>query len=361
MLVKQKTLIFENGRSFTGYSFGSEREAVGEVVFCTSMVGYQEILTNPANKGKIMVFTYPIIGSYGLSDEDYESSSITVSALIVREYNDFPSNFRYTKTLAEQLQENNVPGLYGIDTRELTQMLRSEGIMRAVLKDSSQDEINLDELFSDMTDVTLAQVSSKKVWYSRTSNYRYNLVAIDCGITNSIIKTLNAYGCNVIVVPYNSSKHEILSLRPDGVIISDGPGYPSDADIPTEIISELSRENIPILGIGFGLLAVAVAFGAKLDDTKLIHFGSNHPVVDIDGRIEIVTQNHSLTTDISSLADDIVVTHRNLMDNSIEGISVKGKHISAVSFYPASIDEKGRSYIYNDFLAAIDNSVRKDS
>ena len=352
-LVNKRKLVFENGREFHGYSFGTEDNIVGELVFCTSMVGYQEIVTNPAYKGMIVMFTYPVIGSYGLSDEDYESGAITIAGLVVREYNDFPSNFRYTKTLAEAMEEYGVPGIYGLDTREITEMLRETGIIRAALVDSSLTHEEIKNLFiKSNSSPLLSEVSSRKIWYSRTPNYRYNVVALDCGITNSAIKSLKQRGCNVIVVPYDTSHERILSFNPHGIYISDGPGYPNDIEIVVNAIESLKGE-IPILGVGLGMLAIAKAYGASIDEKRVMHFGSNHPVKNlVNEKIEIPAQNHSYIMSEENLKKtDITVTNRNIIDNTVEGIRIKGKPISAVAFTPeVTVDDTGTAYIYDNFL-----------
>ena len=355
---KRKKLVFENGREFLGYGFGSDACVVSEVVFCTSMVGYQEIISTPAYKGKMILFTYPIIGSYGLSDEDYESGSLTASGIIVREYNDFPSNFRYTKTLAEAMEEGNIPGIYGVDTRELTQMLRHEGIIKAVLGDESLSEEEIAEMFLSYKGTpSIADVSSKKIWYSRTPNFRYNVAVVDCGVTNSIIQSLNSRGCNVIIVPYNTPEEDILALRPHGVLISDGPSYPKDLQTVVDLIKSLAGK-VSILGIGLGFLAITKAFGGGISEKRVMHYGSNHPVRNLNtGKIEITAQNHSYTADEEQIKEtDLRVTHRNLTDDSIEGIEaiIGGRKVSAVSYYPeCTSDDTDTAYIYDDFIADI--------
>lgn len=363
-MTKIRKIVFENGREFSGYPFGTDSQTVSEVVFCTSMVGYQEVLTNPAYKGKIVLFTYPIIGSYGLSDEDYESGTMTASGVIVREYNDFPSNFRYTKTLSEEMQECSIPGIYGVDTREIVQMLREEGIMKAAIVDEDTNRQEIKRLLQEETYIpSISDISSKKTWYSRTSNYRYNVVAIDCGITSSMIKSLKSRGCNIIIVPYNSSQQEIYSYRPHGIYISDGPGYPKDADVVVNTIKGFIGK-MPILGVGFGFLAIASAFDGRVSDTQVMHFGSNHPVRNlINSKIEITSQSHSHIIDENSIKDSsIKITHRNLTDNTIEGISLEDKSISAIAYHPeCTVDDTDTAYIYDNFIESIEREgIGKD-
>ncbi|MBO5346256.1 MAG: carbamoyl phosphate synthase small subunit, partial [Paludibacteraceae bacterium] len=207
MLNYNKKIVLENGYEFFGYGFGADREVVNEIVFNTSMVGYQEIISDPSYTGQMVVMTYPLIGNYGITDEDYETKFPTCGGLIVREYNDVPSNFRYTKTLNEVLEEHNIPGIMGIDTRRLTRIIRSEGSQRVIITDinTSKEEALRRIAETPVMHDHVAQVSCKKRWFSRTPNHKYDVVAIDCGIKYNIIRALNARGCNVTVVPYNTT------------------------------------------------------------------------------------------------------------------------------------------------------------
>ena len=226
-----RKIVLQDGRELYGKSFGAERDTVCELVFNTSMVGYQEIVSDPSYTDQLVVMTYPVIGNYGITDEDYETKIPTIGGLAVRDYNDIPSNFRYTETLSEILNEYNIPAISGIDTRMLTRIIRDEGSQRAFL---TAAECPLEEALAVLradrprTDA-VSRVSCKKKWYSRTANPRYNVVAIDCGIKHNIIRHLNRRGCNVTIVPYDTRPEEILALRPDGLFISNGPGNPEDA------------------------------------------------------------------------------------------------------------------------------------
>lgn len=225
-----KKIVLENGEEFYGYGFGADREAVNEIVFNTSMVGYQEILSDPSYTDQMVVMTYPLIGNYGTAEEDYETKFPTIGGMIVREYNDTPSNFRYTKTLAEVFEEHGIPAIWGIDTRRLVRIIRDEGSQKVMIASSATPaaealaRLRAYELPHDM----VRRVSCKKRWFSRTANHRYDVVAIDCGIKYNIIRKLNEKGCNVTVVPYDISVEELLAFRPDGVFLSNGPGDPAD-------------------------------------------------------------------------------------------------------------------------------------
>ena len=349
-----RKLILENGEEYYGYGFGAKEDRVCEIVFNTSMVGYQEIISDPSYAGQAVVMTYPLIGNYGIADEDYESRTMAVSALIVREYNDQPSNFRYTKTLGEVLEENHIPGIYGLDTRMLTRHIRDNGTCRALLCDASVSAEEGKRIIAETPAATdlVAQVSCKKRWYSRTSNHAYNVVAIDCGARLSFIHALNDRGCNVTVVPYNTSAETISQLNPDGILVSNGPGNPNDVPEVVETLREL-RGKYPMFGIGMGNLLIALACGAKVSKLKFGHHGANYPVRCIaDGNLEITGQNHGYAIDADSVeAADLTVTHINIMDNTIEGIESASDKLFSVQFHPDNADgPHGRANIFDKFV-----------
>ncbi len=248
-----KKIVLENGREFYGYGFGAKVEAVNEIVFNTSMVGYQEIISDPSYTGQMVVMTYPLIGNYGITDEDFETRVPTMGGLIVREYNDIPSNFRYTKTVGEVLEENGIPGIEGVDTRALTRIIRSEGSQKVLIcepylsHEEAMDKLKKARLPRDQ----VARVSCKKRWYSRTAGPRFDVVAVDCGIKLNIIRRLNERGCNITVVPYDTSAAEIMALRPDGLFLSNGPGDPEDVPEVIDLVRTL-RGRLPIFGICLG-------------------------------------------------------------------------------------------------------------
>ena len=349
-----KKLVFENGREFLGVGFGADVETVQEVVFDTSVVGYQEIMSDPTYCGQIVCMTYPLIGNYGLADEDYETKTPKIGGFIVRDYNDTPSNFRYTKTLSQELEENGIPGISGVDTRAITRMIRNEGNMRAIITDinvsneEAQERISATSIAHDHVE----RVSSKKVWYSRTPNYKYNVVAIDCGIKHNIIRSLNEIGCNVTIVPYTTSCETIMGMRPDGILISNGPGDPADVPCVVELIRAL-QGKLPIFGIDLGHQLIALANGAKVYKLKVGHRGGNHPVRNLEnGKIEIASQNHDHAVCEKSLEDTgLQVTHINLLDNTVEGIENKDQMVFSVQFHPGSVSgSRGVSYLYEQFV-----------
>lgn len=333
-----KKIVLENGREFYGYGFGANREAIHEIVYNTSMAGYQEMISDPSYTNQMVVMTYPLIGNYGLTDDDYESRSLTIGGLIVREYNDTPSNFRYTRTLNEVLEEQGIPAISGIDTRFLTRIIREGDCQKVMITDA---DTPLEEALQRLKQTTLPmdlvkKVSCKKRWFSRTPNHRYDVVAIDCGIKNGIIRCLNQRGCNVTVVPYNATVEEIMAFHPNGVLVSNGPGDPKAAK---EVIQTVERikGQLPMFAIGLGMQIVALACGAKTVKMKCGHRGSEAVRCLESGRIMMTAQSHGYMVDEESLKDTCLkVTHRNVADKTVQGVASQQKKMFAVQFNPES-------------------------
>ena len=348
-----KKLVLENGKEFPGYGFGSNRTAVCEIVFNTSMVGYQEIVSDPTYTEQIVVMTYPLMGNYGFADEDYESKFPSMGGMVVRECCDAPSNFRYTKTLNEAFEELNVPGISGVDTRMITRIIRNEGTQRAAIVDFDMphDEVMALIRNTEPKHNLLEHISCKKRWFSRTPNHKWDVVAIDCGIKYSFIRQLNAKGCNVTIVPYNSTPEEIMAFNPDGIFVSNGPGNPADAEVVCETIKAL-RGKLPIFGVDLGHQLIAISYGAKNEKMKVGHRGANHPVKNLEsGKLEIVPQNHGFSINEESLANTpIKVTHRNILDNTIAGIEVKEDNIFSVQYQPDCSPESNSAYLFDKFI-----------
>ncbi len=349
-----RKLVLEDGSEFMGYGFGGKSDRVCEVVFDTSMVGYQEVISDPSYTYQMVVMTYPIIGSYGITEDDFESKNPTVGGLIVRDYNDMPSNFRYTKTLAEVLEENDIPGISGIDTRKITRSLRNNGCLRGIITNiETPKEVALETIKNTpvLCDA-VKKVSCKKRWYSRTSNHKYNVVIIDCGVKLSIIQKLKERGCNVTVVPYNTTAEEIEFMKPDGVFLSNGPGNPEDV---TEVVETTKKliGKYPIFGIDMGFQIIGLAYGARVYKLKFGHRGGNHPVKNINtNKIEVVCQNHGYAIDKDSIdKTSLKLTHINLMDETVEGFCCPEDNVYAVQYLPeVTPGSKLVKFFYDEFV-----------
>lgn len=355
-----RKLVLEDGAEYYGTGFGYTGDAVCEIVFNTSMVGYQEIISDPSYTYQAVVMTYPLIGNYGTADEDYETKNPTIGGLIVREYNDLPSNFRYTKTLSEVMEEYKIPGLAGIDTRKLTRSIRDSGSRRGIITnadtptDAAIEKIKNTPVPHD----AVARVSCKKRRYSRTANAKYNVVAIDCGIKLNIIRSLNARGCNVTVMPYNTSAAEVEKMKPDGIFLSNGPGDPEDVIPVIDLVKKL-RGKYPIFGICLGHQMICLACGAKTYKLKFGHRGGNHPVKNLEtGKIEITSQNHSYAVNEKSLENTgLKVTHINLLDNTVEGVSDEKSKMFSVQYHPESAPgPQDSAYLFDKFTSLMEEN-----
>ncbi|MCK5289118.1 MAG: glutamine-hydrolyzing carbamoyl-phosphate synthase small subunit [Candidatus Omnitrophica bacterium] len=353
-LVKAK-IVLEDGSVFKGYSFGSNGYGVGEVVFNTSMAGYQEILTDPSYSGQIVTMTYPHIGNYGINFEDVESSKPFVNGLVVKECSRITSNWRSKKGLSEYLKENNIIGIEGIDTRALTRHIRLQGEMRAVISTEELDDEQL--ILKARNSLSLIgrdlvnEVTSKET-YCFSKKGRYKIVVIDCGVKTNILRELKVHDCNVLVVPANIDYEEILKLKPDGILISNGPGDPSAVPYVVDTVRKLIGK-LPIFGICFGHQILAQALGGKTYKLKFGHHGGNHPVKDLrDGKVYITSQNHGFCVDIESLnKSDIELTHINLNDNTLEGMRHKNLPILSVQFHPeAKPGPNDAKYLFKEFI-----------
>lgn len=360
-----KKIVLENGQEFYGYGFGADKEAVNEIVFNTSMVGYQEIISDPSYTDQMVCMTYPLIGNYGVTDEDYETRIPTMGGLIVREYNDLPSNFRYTKTLSEVLDEYDIPGISGVDTRMITRIIRDEGSQKVMICDADEpyeEALKKVREYVIPTDM-VSRVSCKKRWYSRTPNHKYDVVAIDCGIKHNIIRKLNEKGCNVTVVPYNTTAEEILNMRPDGLFLSNGPGNPEDVQEVIGVVREL-KGKLPIFGICLGHQMISLALGAKTFKMKFGHRGGNHPVMNLgSGKIEITSQNHSYAVDVNSLeGTPLSLTHKNLLDGTAEGVKSEENKLFSVQYHPESAPgPQDSAYLFDEFIALMEKEVGQNA
>ena len=357
-----RKLILEDGSVYYGYGFGSRRSSVCEVVFNTSMVGYQEIVSDPSYTDQAVVMTYPLIGNYGIADEDFETRFPTIGGLIVGEYNDHPSNFRCTKTLSEILEDYDIPGIEGVDTRRLNRSIRDLGSRRGLLTNAGMPlEEGLRILRSTpLPTDAVRRVSCRKPWRSQTANHRFHVVAVDCGMKLNILRSLNQKGCNLTVVPYNTTAEQVLALKPDGLFLSNGPGNPEDVRPVIELVRNL-RGKLPIFGICLGHQMIALSYGANTYKLKFGHRGGNHPVKNLlTGKVEITSQNHSYAVDEESLrGTGLEVTHRNLLDGTVEGIRCAADRVFSVQYHPESAPgPQDSAYLFDEFLHLMEEERR---
>jgi len=350
-------LALEDGKIFKGESFGAEGERYGEVVFNTSMAGYQEILTDPSYKGQIVAMTYPLIGNYGVCKEDAESRGIFLEGFVVKEYSKLASNWRSHQSLGDYLKENNIVAIEGIDTRELTLHIRKKGAMKAVLSTADLDEERMVKKARDSQGLVgvdlVREVSCNKVYaWSKIKVKKYKVVVLDCGLKYNILRMLLKYGCEATVVPAKTSAEAILKLKPDGLLLSNGPGDPEAVKYVIETTRELLGK-LPIFGICLGHQILGLALGGKTYKLKFGHHGANHPVKDLrNGRVSITVQNHGFCVAVNSLDKrDIELTHINLNDQTSEGMRHKKLPVFSVQFHPeASAGPHDAEYLFGEFI-----------
>lgn len=355
-----KKIVLEDGVEFYGYGFGTDAEVVAEVVFNTSMAGYQEILSDPSYTGQAVVMTYPLIGNYGMCADDYETDRPTVSAMIVREYNDEPSNFRSVNTLEQIMNTYGIVGLAGVDTRALARHIRDKGTCKALITNAELPSAVAVEKLKDTVLPTnqVAQVSSKILWKSPVEKAWYHIVAVDCGMKRNIVRSLNARCCDVTVVPWNITAEEVREIAPDGLFISNGPGNPEDAGPVIELVRKL-RGELPIFGICLGHQIIALSYGAKTYKLKFGHRGGNHPVKNLlTGKVEITSQNHSYAVDADSLnGTGLTVTHRNILDNTVEGLKCEKDRVFSVQYHPESAPgPQDSAYLFDEFITMMEDA-----
>ena len=349
---KMKKIVFENGREFTGYGFGADVELVSEAVFNTSMVGYQEIISDPAYFGQMVVLTYPIIGSYGITDEDFECKTPNMGGLIVGDYNDKPSNYRFTRTLSDVMSEYGIPGITGLDTRAITLMLREEGSMKVIITDA---ETSKEEALAKMTihkaeKDPVSVVACKKMWHKRTPNYSYNVVSIDCGVKNSMIKAFNNAGCNVTIVPPSVTLEEIAALEADGLFIGGGPGAPELNENVIAIVKALWGK-MPIFGVSIGHQIICLSQGAKTYKLNNAYRGGGAVRNLETGKVELVSQNYAYAVCGESLKNTgLEVTFENVLDKSVAGVKSTANYVMTAQFNPEGAPgSQDTEYLYKDF------------
>ena len=353
----QARLILEDGTVFTGKAFGSEIESFGEVVFNTGITGYQEVLSDPSYCGQIVTMTYPLIGNYGIARDDFEAVRPFINGFVVREHEEYPSNWRAQYSLDFLLKEYNIPGISGVDTRMLTRKLRQHGVMKGMITTSG---IPAPKLLERLQATVLprdqvARVSTKQIFNVPGSKER--IVVVDFGSKSGIIHALVKRGCDIVVVPHNTTADQIRRLHPDGMLLTNGPGNPKDVSYAVKMIQDLLGE-FPMFGICLGHQLLALACGADTEKMKYGHRGGNHPVKDLfSGRCYITSQNHGYAVVEKSLAGTkLEVTHINNNDKTIEGLKHKELPVFSVQYHPeAAPGPSDSSYLFDDFLEMIRN------
>ncbi len=374
MQKKRAILALEDGSYFVGYSFGAEGETQGELIFNTSMTGYQEILTDPSYKGQIVVMTYTQIGNYGINDEDIESKKVQVNGFVVKEAFFRYSNWRAKKSIDEYLKENNVVGIWGIDTRALVKKIRERGVIRGVISTEDLDPKSLVEKARKVPDISeqdlVSQVSTEDIYfwnegawdlkrgYIKRDNKKPLVAVVDFGIKFNILRRFVHEGAKVVVVPPKIAREFILKEDPDLIFLSNGPGDPERVVEGIRLVREFLGKK-PICGICLGCQIIGLALGGKTYKLKFGHHGGNHPVKDLrTGRIEITAQNHNFAIDPDSLPHDVEVTHINLLDNTVEGIRHKNYPVFAVQYHPENSPGPHDSYyLFKEFVAMARSSL----
>lgn len=362
--------MLRNGRALEGCSFGAKGEAAGEVVFNTSMTGYQEILTDPSYRGQIVTMTYPLIGNYGVNEEDIESRGLYLSGLVVREYSRFYSNWRGVVSLESLLERRGVVGISEIDTRCLTRMIRRDGAMSGIISTEDFNHESLLEKVHATPEMVgrdyVTEVTCDKSWlweastsqpFAATESYpepRFELVAFDYGVKFSILRSLARRGCRVRIVPAGAGCDEVLESNPRGLLLSNGPGDPAALPGIIATIKQL-LEKLPVLGVCLGHQLLALALGGDTFKLPFGHHGGNHPVKNLlTGKVEITAQNHGFAVDPQSLPDHAEVTHTSLYDGTVEGIRHRYLPVFSVQYHPeAAPGPHDSGYIFDDFISAI--------
>ena len=375
-------LVLENKKIFKGIGIGYQGSATGEVCFNTSLTGYQEIISDPSYAGQIINFTFPHIGNVGTNKEDHESDKIWTKGVIFNSEITEPSNYRSFLHLDSWLKKNKIVGITGLDTRSLTNIIRDKGAPKGTISFSKKGKFNISKLYnitskwSGLNNLDLAEeVSTKKnyLWkgfktwkkglgYKKNKKNSFHVVAIDYGIKKNILRYFSDFDCKVTVVSCKTDADKIISLNPNGVFLSNGPGDPAaTGKYAIQIIKKLIKKNLPIFGICLGHQILGLALGAKTKKMKLGHRGANHPVKNlIDGKVEITSQNHGFEIVQRDLPKNIEITHKSLFDNSIEGIRLKNKPVFSVQYHPeANPGPQDSVYLFKKFISNMRCNAKK--
>ncbi|MFT4148486.1 MAG: carbamoyl phosphate synthase small subunit [Micrococcaceae bacterium] len=353
----KRLLILADGTCFTGESFGASCATVGEVVFTTSMTGYQETLTDPSFNGQIITFTYPMVGNYGINRDDNESIVLSCKGVVVKEHARVASNWRSKMTFSEFLEKHDIPGISGVDTRALTRKIREHGTLKAAIvdADSDKEEVLAKLQTIDLPDNQVAQVSTTKAYPSPGTGYK--VAVVDFGLKHSILRELAKRKCNITVLPYTATAEDILDIAPDGVMLTNGPGNPKSLPEALEMIQGV-QGRIPLFGICLGHQLFALANGADTYKMKFGHRGLNHPVRDLEtGRIDFTSQNHGYAVAAETIDESkLIVTHQEINDKSIEGIRHRKDSAFTVQYHPdAAPGPHDAAHLFDRFIDMMDN------
>ena len=356
---KSRKLIMQDGSEYVGYGFGEDTgNRVCELVFNTSPVGYQEIMSDPSYTDQFVTMAYPLIGNYGINRDDNETKHPTIGGFVVRDYNDRPSNFRSGETLSQTLKRLGIPGITGVDTREIVRKIRNTGTRKALITDASttaEEGLKIIEETVLKPDA-VSRVSRKFVENYITVGAKYHIAALDFGMKENILRSFLNRGCSVTVFPWNATAEDVEAVRPDGIFLSNGPGDPEDVKEAIELVRTL-RGKYPIFGICLGHQIISLACGAKTYKLKFGHRGGNHPVRNLEtGRTDITSQNHSYAVDENTLeGTGLVVTQKNLLDDTVEGVRCSQDRIFSVQYHPESCPgPHDASYLFDEFLSLMD-------
>ena len=375
-------LVLENKKVFKGVGMGYQGEATGEVCFNTSLTGYQEIISDPSYAGQIINFTFPHIGNVGTNKEDFESDKIWTKGVIFNSEITSPSNYRSFQHLDAWLKKNKIIGITGLDTRSLTNFIRDKGAPKGTIAYSKKGKFNISKLtnltikWSGLKNLDLAEAVTtpknyiwkglktwkKEIGYKKNTKNSFHVVAIDYGIKKNILRYFSDFKCKVTVVSCKTSAKNILSLKPNGIFLSNGPGDPAaTGKYAIKIIKSLIEKKLPLFGICLGHQILALALGGKTKKMKLGHRGANHPVKNlINDNVEITSQNHGFEVVNENLPKNIEVTHKSLFDNSIEGIKLKNKPVFSVQYHPESNPGPQDSvYLFQEFINNMKKNAKK--